>query len=181
MKHLRSLAFFVCSASLVGLMAQPDIVVAQAVPSLSQLRLVRSQCQSVRSTLQRIQHNDALLRVNAGQAYNTISTNLIAKLNSRLALAQIDSSRMVVIARDYEEARKAFAQQYNEYESSLATLVKMDCTDKPDEFYAQLIKTRDARRQVSESVTTMGKLAADYRVAVEQLKTKLSDGGGRGQ
>ena len=28
MKHLRSLAFFVCSASLVGLMAQPDIVVA---------------------------------------------------------------------------------------------------------------------------------------------------------
>lgn len=180
MKHLRNLAFFVCSISLIGLMAQPDVAMAQVAPSSSQLRLVRGQCQSVRSILQRIQHNDALLRVNAGQAYNTISTNLIAKLNSRLALAQIDSSRMVVIARDYEEARKTFTQQYNEYESNLTTLVKTDCADKPDEFYAQLIKTRDARRQVSESVATMGKLAADYRVAVEQLKMKLSGGGNRG-
>ena len=85
-----------------------------------------------------------------------------------------------MIAHDYEEARKAFAQQYNEYESNLTALVRTDCTDKPGEFYAQLIKTRDARRQVSESVTTMSKLAADYRVAVEQLKVKLSGGGGRG-
>ncbi len=180
MKHLRSLAFFVCGISLAGVMIRSGIAVAQTAPSSPPLHLIRSQCQSIRSTLQRIQHNDALLRVNAGQAYNTISTNLIAKLNSRLALAQIDSSRMVMIARDYEEARKAFAQQYNEYESNLTALVKTDCTDKPGEFYAQLIKTRDARRQVSESVTTMSKLAADYRVAVEQLKVKLSSGGSRG-
>ena len=173
MKHLRSLAFFVCGVSLAGVMIRSGIAVAQTAPSSPPLHLIRSQCQSIRSTLQRIQHNDALLRVNAGQAYNTISTNLIAKLNSRLALAQIDSSRMVMIARDYEEARKA-------YESNLTALVKTDCTDKPGEFYAQLIKTRDARRQVSESVTTMSKLAADYRVAVEQLKVKLSSGGGRG-
>ena len=178
MKHLRSLAFFVCGVSLAGVMIRSGM--AQTAPSSPPLHLIRSQCQSIRSTLQRIQHNDALLRVNAGQAYNTISTNLIAKLNSRLALAQIDSSRMVMIARDYEEARKAFAQQYNEYESNLTALVKTDCTAKPGEFYAQLIKTRDARRQVSESVTTMSKLAADYRVAVEQLKVKLSGGGGRG-
>lgn len=180
MKYLRNLAFFVCGVSLAGLVIWPHIATAQTTPNSPPLHLVRSQCQSIRSILQRIQHNDALLRVNAGQAYNTISTNLIAKLNSRLALAQIDSSRMVVIARDYEEARKAFAQQYNEYESNLATLVKMDCTDKPSEFYAQLIKTRDARQQVSESVVTMSKLATDYRVAVEQLKVKLSGGGGRG-
>lgn len=180
MKYLRSLAFFVCGVSLVGLVIWPHIAMAQTTPNSPPLHLVRSQCQSIRSILQRIQHNDALLRVNAGQAYNTISTNLIAKLNSRLALAQIDSSRMVVIARDYEEARKAFAQQYNEYESNLTALVRTDCTDKPGEFYAQLIKTRDARRQISESVTTMSKLAADYRVAVEQLKVKLSSGGSRG-
>ena len=171
MKHLRSLAFFVCGVSLAGVMIRSGIAVAQTAPSSPPLHLIRSQCQSIRSTLQRIQHNDALLRVNAGQAYNTISTNLIAKLNSRLALAQIDSSRMVMIA---------FAQQYNEYESNLTALVKTDCTDKPGEFYTQLIKTRDARRQVSESVTTMSKLAADYRVAVEQLKVKLSSGGSRG-
>jgi hypothetical protein len=180
MKHLRSLAFFVCSIGLAGATVWSSLAVAQTAPSSPPLHLIRSQCQSIRSTLQRIQHNDALLRVNAGQAYNTISTNLIAKLNSRLALAQVDSSRMVMIARDYEEARKAFAQQYNEYESNLTALVRTDCTDKPGEFYAQLIKTHDARRQVSESVTTMSKLAADYRVAVEQLKVKLSGGGGRG-
>ena len=105
MKHLRSLAFFVCGIGLAGATVWSSLAVAQAAPSSPPLHLIRSQCQSIRSTLQRIQHNDALLRVNVGQAYNTISTNLIAKLNSRLALAQIDSSRMVVIAREQRDRK----------------------------------------------------------------------------
>ena len=58
--------------------------------SSTQLALIRANCVSVRSSLQRLHANDALTRVNLAREYETISDKLMAPMNSRIALNKLD-------------------------------------------------------------------------------------------
>ncbi len=130
-------------------------------------------CDSIRSTLRRLHTNDALLRVNLGQTYSALSSQLMAKLNSRLALNLVDSSKLVSITGSFEQHRSEFRSQYNEYEAALSSLMKIDCSTRPVEFYAALIATRDAREKLSTTTQSINDDIRDYQVAVEQLQQSL--------
>ena len=75
---------------------------------------IRSRCDSIQSSLGRLHTSDALLRVNVGQTYNSISVRLMARLNSRLALNRIDSLETVEIANRFDQLRVEFAANYND-------------------------------------------------------------------
>ncbi len=134
---------------------------------------LQAQCDTIIATLRRLHTNDALLRVNIGQSYNAISARLMARLNSRLALNRIDSSKFVEIANRFDEERDRFSSAYSEYETALSSLVRIDCKTRATEFYAALLESRDARTKLSNSVKTMNDNIREYRVAVEVLQQEL--------
>ena len=141
---------------------------------------VRSRCDSLQSSLGRLHTSDALLRVNVGQTYNSISVRLMARLNSRLALNRIDSLETVEIANRFDQLRVEFAANYNDYETAMSSLVKIDCKQKPAEFYAQLLTTRDLRLRLAETVKLLNGSISDYRTAVERVKSSLGGGSNEG-
>ena len=141
---------------------------------------IRGRCDSIQSSLGRLHTSDALLRVNVGQTYNSISVRLMARLNSRLALNRIDSLETVEIANRFDQLRVEFAANYNDYETAMSSLVKIDCKQKPAEFYAQLLTTRDLRLRLAETVKLLNGSISDYRTAVERVKFSLGGGSNEG-
>ena len=55
-----------------------------------QLNLVRSNCATTKTVLERIRANDALVRINLGREYDALSTKLMAPMNSRIALNKLN-------------------------------------------------------------------------------------------
>ena len=100
-----------------------------------------------------------------------------ALLNSRLALNRIDSRELVDISGKFDQLRGEFSSDYNTYESSFSALLKIDCKQKPAEFYAKLLSTRDARLKLADTVKQMNGNISDYRVAAEKVKAGLSGAG----
>lgn len=134
---------------------------------------LQSNCDEIRTTLRRIHTNDALTRVNIGQFYASTSTQFMARLNSRLALNSISSTELVDITGRFDNQRSELSYTYKEYEASLSSLIKIDCKERPAEFYALLLATRDARSRVAEVTSAANGLMADYQVGVESMQQGL--------
>ncbi len=172
MKSLvRSLAFCLVALSFAVSMQSAR---AQEVPtSQTPVDRLQERCDAVQTTIRRLHTTDGLLRVNIGQVYNDVSAQLMARLNGRLAINRVDSTRLVEITNEFESARLTFSSTYNEYEKALSSLLKIDCKSRSTEYYAQLLIARDARHKLSVSVQELNDLVSDYRVSVEQLKQDL--------
>lgn len=134
---------------------------------------IKANCQDIRGNLSRLHHSDAILRVNTGQAYNDLSSRLMARMNGRLAVNKIDASDLVSLTSRFEKGRSLFSSRYNEYESALAALLKIDCKNQPTDFYAQFNIARDARLKLSSSVRELNDIIAEYGTKVEKIKEKL--------
>ena len=104
----------------------------------------------------------------------------MARLNSRLALNRIDSLETVEIANRFDQLRVEFGENYNDYETAMSSLVKIDCKQKPAEFYAQLLTTRDLRLRLAETVKLLNGSISDYRTAVDRVKCGLGGGNNEG-
>ncbi len=177
---MRRLAIATCMITACFGMVISSPVLAQELAQPSDTTVVdnlRTRCDDIQSSLRRLHTSDALLRVNVGQTYNTLSARLMARLNSRLALNRIDSRELVDISGKFDQLRGDFASDYNTYESSFSALLKIDCKQKPVEFYAKLLSTRDARLKLAETVKQMNGSISDYRVAAEKVKAGLSGAG----
>lgn len=147
-----------------------EVIVQEANPMVVRLE---ANCDEVKTTLRRIHTNDALTRVNMGQIYSGTSAQLMARLNSRLALNSINSTELVDISGRFGVQRQEFSQVYKEYEASLSSLIKIDCKQRPAEFYALLMTTREARVKVSEVVQSANEAMTYYQVGVERLQQSL--------
>lgn len=130
-------------------------------------------CDDIQVTLRRLHTSDSLLRVNIGQAYNGISARLMARLNSRLALNRIDSTKFVDISAQFDRERATFAAAYTEYETALSALLKANCKNRPTEYYAALLTARDARLKLAESVKSLNTSLHEYQVAIEELQSTM--------
>ena len=130
-------------------------------------------CDTIKTTLRRIHTNDALLRVNMGQMYSGLSSQFMARLNSRLAINRINSPELVDITGRFEEQRIEFSKNYTSYESAMSDLINTDCRNQPVKFYAALLKARDERANLSISVRAMNSRVSEYQVGVENLQQSL--------
>ena len=139
----------------------------------STINRVREQCDTLTTTLRRIHTNDALLRVNIGQAYSGLSSQFMARLNSRLALNRIDSTNLMNTTNLFEEQRSEFTKSYTRYEATLASLLKIDCRSEPVKFYAGLLAARDERAKLSSITQSLNGYVREYQVSVEDLQQSL--------
>ena len=136
----------------------------------AQMVKIRSQCTDLQSTLTRVHVNDALLRVNRGQLYELLSTKLMARLNSRIALNRLDSTKLIAATTIYEKHLKEFRANYQAYEEALSGTIKTNCVNQPVLFYDQLQEVRVKRAEVFSSTEALGNSIQAYKDAFDEFK-----------
>ncbi len=138
------------------------------------LERVRQNCVTVQSTLQQLHASDGLLRVNRGPLYESISTKLMAPLNSRIALNRLGGlEELAGITHEYDSQLDAFRTSYKQYEVSMSRTMRIDCASKPAEFYEGIVKTRELRQQVYSDTQYLIELAKQYKSEFEKFSKQI--------
>ena len=146
-----------------------------------QLDLVRSNCATTKTVLERIRANDALVRINLGREYDAISTKLMAPMNSRIALNKLNGIDLTKTTVDFDHQIGQFRNSYQRYEQIMSHIAQTDCQDKPADFYMDIERARYYRGDVRKAVVELEKLIKQYRSQIDKLdlsKTGLSSQGG---
>ncbi len=136
----------------------------------AQVAVVKANCLSAQSTLNRIHANDALSRVHLGQEYETISTKFMAPMNSRIALAKLDNVDLTKTTVDFNTKLSNFRDLYKQYEQTMLHTLQVKCTEQPEDFYSSLIQAQTDRQAVRQSVAGLAGLVTQYRQQVDGLR-----------
>jgi hypothetical protein len=129
--------------------------VTAATMTEAHIEHIRSNCVSAKDSLNRLHTSDALLRVNAGQLYESLGAKLIASFNNRVAINKLDGTHLVNITTNYEQELTSFRQSYIVYERQLAAVIEIDCRKQPVTFYDAVAKVRAKRMAVYNNVTRL--------------------------
>ena len=77
---------------------------------------VRTNCVSIKNSLNQLHASDALLRVNRGQVYESMATKLMDTFNARLSNNRLDNKAMTAATTSYRAALATFRSDYIAYE-----------------------------------------------------------------
>lgn len=134
------------------------------------LEQIRNNCGAAQSAIQRIQKSDIVTRSNRGRSYEYI-LQLMASLNSRIALNKLSQTRMVEITSELHAKYRSFYGHYTEYEAVIDQILRLQCTERPQEFYDTLQTLRAQRTRLADDVSQMRQLIDEY----EQLVGRMLD------
>ena len=146
----------------------------------AQISQIKSSCVTAKNTIARLHANDALLRVNRGQMYESMTTKLMAHFNARVDSNHLDSKDLETVTQHYNTALTTFRTDYQAYEESLSNALNIDCTNEPVTFYDAVADARTKRSQVHVDVIKLNQYIDDYSAAFNTFTTnfyKLSGGG----
>lgn len=134
--------------------------------SSDQIERIKTNCVSIKSSLSQLHVSDALLRVNRGQIYESMGTNLMDAFNGRLGGARLDNKAMVAVTEQYRTALADFRADYIAYEQKLSTALKIDCRSKPQTFHNTIGEARELRKEVYADIQGLHRVIDDYRSSV---------------
>lgn len=177
---MKRLAFLLL-ASLVLVGGAGAVAHAQQAPTSppmtdAMVAHIRSVCVQSQASLSRLHASDALLRVNQGQALESISTRLMTPFNSRMALNQLDSGTMTSITSSFVDQLDTFRTDYQAYEEVMNRATQMDCVKQPVAFYDTVNEARTKRSIVHDRMVAMQKSITDYKTAFEAFSTTFKGG-----
>ena len=154
--------------------ASPFVYADSTSTNLSdnQISLIKANCISVQSSLNIIHANDALSRVHLGQEYETISTNFMASMNSRVALAKLDGVALTKTTVDFNNKLNEFRTTYQQYEQVMSKALQTKCTDQPSVFYTTLTQAQLDRVAVRKVVGDLAALVTQYQQEVSVVRTQ---------
>ena len=130
-------------------------------------------CDTIKEDLKKVQKEDARVRVYLGGYYEAILTKFITPLNVRLVENNLSSAELVENQNKVAKAKSTFAEDFVNYQKGLEELVGMDCKEKPEEFYDELVTVRQKRKIMVQDVLKMRSLISEHVRLVESLKGKL--------
>lgn len=169
MKLLVVGAVFTVALSAIG------VVSAQAQDVLpitdQQIQRIRTNCVSAKSTLNQLHASDALLRVNRGQLYESMSTKLMDRFNTRAARNNFSNTGLVTATVAYGHTLDTFRTDYQAYEEQLSTALGIDCTKQPVEFYDAVDAARTKRNQVHGDIVQLDAYIDQYRSELTNFET----------
>lgn len=131
----------------------------------TQIARIKSNCTSVKASLNQLRVNDALLRVNRGQMYDSMTSKLMSPFNSRVNSNNLDSTNLVSVTNNYNTAFTNFSNDYQLYAEQLSTAIDIDCQKEPVSFYDAVASTRADRNQVHSDVVILHQYIDDYSTA----------------
>jgi hypothetical protein len=140
---------------------------------------IRSSCVGAQSTLYQLHASDALLRVNRGQLYESISTKLMEPFDGWLTLNSYNAADLVSVAATYDRELTDFRTDYQVYEEAMSKTLQINCTNQPVEFYDSVTDTRNKRTIVHESALALHQTISDYQATFEAFASKNFSGSGK--
>jgi hypothetical protein len=129
----------------------------------TQSELIVANCTTLKATLNQLHSNDALLRVNAGQTYESILTKLMKRFNERANSSNMVVGDLEAATADFEALLNIFRTNYVAYEQQLSATININCMLRPQAFYDYLALTRERRNALHSSVQELN-LAMDYYI-----------------
>ena len=84
-------------------------------------------CFHVKLKLSKVHERDGVMRVTLGQAYDSLSSKLITKLNTKIASQNLDGGKLLAHAAAFQKEHAAFIDSYKTYEFAMNHLLKSDC------------------------------------------------------
>ena len=136
---------------------------AQATPmSEAQLARIRTSCVSAKNTLSQLRASDALLRVNRGQLYLSMSAKLMNRFNDRANSNRLDISGLQSVTQNYDAMTASFITDYRAYSEQLSNTINIDCNKDPEGFYNAIALARTQRSQVHVDITRLNQYIDDY-------------------
>lgn len=149
---------------------------AQEAPMTEEhIARIKANCLEAKSTMNRLHASDALLRVNRGQLFESISTKLMAPFNSRVAINQLDSGKLVSITSVYGKELDGFRTDYQQYEEAMSHVLQLDCTKQPVAFYDGVTDARKKRDAVHTRAEALQKATRDYKEAFEAFAANFKE------
>lgn len=136
------------------------------------LTIIRTRCSNSQFALQQIEKRDAVSRINRGRAYDQMLRQTSA-LNSRFAYNKISSPDLLQITTDLQVAVDAFRANYDRYDSDITDALKVNCKEKPAEYYDIIVRARNDRNAVGEQADKIAQLMTNYRDALLRYKEAL--------
>ncbi len=144
---------------------------AQSIPmTRAQIDQIRNNCDSTKVTLNQLHASDALLRVNRGQTFESMSTKLMKRFNSRLSANNYNNEALVLVTNNYDTMLDTFRSDYKTYEEQLSATLNIDCSNQPATFYDAVASARTKRNQVHTDVVKLNQLIDKYQAAVNQFE-----------
>jgi outer membrane murein-binding lipoprotein Lpp len=138
---------------------------------LSGMTLLHANAQTAPMTSQQTEHfSDALLRVNRGQIYESMSTKLMEKFNSRVASNGFSNIDLVSVTTNYGLMLDTFRSDYITYEAQLSSALNINCSNQPVIFYDTVSSARAKRNQVHADVVKLNQYIDQYQSAVNQFE-----------
>ena len=174
-------AVIILGVILLGAVTSLNIASAQDTPMTdAQINQIKTSCLSAKGTMTQLHANDALLRVNRGQMYESMATKLMTRFNDRVDSNHLNSKYLVSVTQDYNTALTTFRSDYQAYEESLSSALKIDCTKEPVSFYDAVADARTKRAQVHGDVLKLHQYIDQYKTAFDEFVTGLVDLTGSG-
>ncbi len=140
----------------------------------AQINRIKSNCVSVKNTLNQLHVSDALLRVNRGQAYLSMTTKLMTRFNSRVDSNNLNSKNLVSVTNNYNNALNNYVADYISYEEQLSAALKIDCTKEPVTFYDAVASARTKRTQVHSDVVILHQLIDEYGATFDDFSKSFT-------
>lgn len=156
----------------LGLAGVSSAYAQSSQPDLSDEHRARisGNCSSALSSLSRLHATDALLRVNRGQLYESMSTKLMARFNSRITLNRLDGTSLVATTSNYERALATFRSDYQAYEQQMSVTLRSNCQEQPQAFYYAVADTREKRQKVHQDVQRLHSLIDEYATHIDSFQ-----------
>ncbi len=129
------------------------------------LELIKDRCTNSQLAVQQIEKRDAVSRINRGRAYDQMIRQVSA-FNSRFAYNKISSPDLIQLTSQIQSGVDTFRARYDKYDNDLTDAMKIDCKQKPADYYAMIIKAREDRSAVGDEVNSIVDLMGQYRNAI---------------
>jgi hypothetical protein len=175
--------YVMVSVAVVACMAATAVLHGLAVraddaPPMTEAHIerIRNNCVEAQSTLSQLHASDALLRVNRGQLYESLSVKLMAPFNSRLSLNRLDGTQLVATATAYDNQLANFREKYQAYEEAMSKALRINCKNEPVSFYDSVADARAKRKAVHLSTLglheTIKRYKKDFNAFAKAFKEK---------
>ncbi|MEI6850934.1 MAG: hypothetical protein WCK26_03130 [Candidatus Saccharibacteria bacterium] len=146
-----------------------------------QVQTILSNCSSTKNTLNQLHASDALLRVNMGQIYESISTKMMNGFNERVSNNKFNNSDLVNTTNDYNLTLNTFRSDYKVYEEHLSSAIKIDCSKQPVAFYDAVSLARSERDRVHADIAKLNQYLDQYKSAIEKFEKDFQSNNGEGK
>lgn len=165
----RLIIFGLIATAITSVALLTSVSAENGVVTDAQINRIKSNCLSAKNTLNQLHASDALLRVNRGQIYLSMTTKLMTRFNTRAESNGVTAKDLITVTNNYNNAVNTFTADYKSYEEQLSLALRIDCTKEPVTFYDAVASARTKRTQVHSGVIVLHQLIDEYKATFDSF------------